>query len=99
MTALLAAVLAGAGTHLLFTRIALGQRELRPAPRNGSRRAAARRDWLVQAGLADVPLQELALVIVSLMVVTALSGYAVFGGILPSVVLALFAATLPIASY
>ncbi len=99
MTAVLLAVLAGAGTHLLFTRVVLGQRSLRSAPRRSGHAAARRRDWLVQAGLSDVPVRELAAVITSLMVIAALGAYAIFGGLLPALAVGLFAATFPVASY
>jgi len=99
MTGALLAVLAGAGTHLVYTSLVLGQRPLRTGARGDQRASARRRDWLIQAGLADVPLRELAAVIVTLMAGAALGGFALFGGIAPSVALALFAGTLPIASY
>lgn len=99
MTALLLALAAGAGTHLLFTRFVLGQRELRTVSRVSALGAGRRDDWLVQAGLAEVPARELTAVIVSLMLVAGLGGYAVFGGVLPPLALALFAGTMPIAAY
>lgn len=93
------AVVAGAGAHLLFTSLVLGQRHLR-LPRIGQpTRRTQRRDWLVQAGLADVPLRELAAVILTLMLVSALGAMAVFGGVLPAAVMALFAGSFPVATY
>ena len=60
---------------------------------------AGARDWLVQAGLADVPARDLAAVVIALGVLGAIGGYAVFGGVLPALVVGLFAATFPLASY
>lgn len=99
MTAILLAVAAAAGTHLLYTSLVLGQRRLRPARLSDATRGRRRRDWLVQAGLADIPLRQLAAVIVTLMALGALASYAVFGGILPAIAMAAFAGTFPLATY
>lgn len=53
----------------------------------------------MQAGLAGVPLRELAAVIVALGVVGAILAFAVFGGPLPSLATGAFAASFPVASY
>lgn len=99
MRGLLLALLAGAGAHLVYTSVVLGQHELQLLPAPGGRWAARRRDWLVQAGLAGVPLRELAAVIAALGLVGAVAAYAVFGGPLPALVVGGFAASFPIASY
>ena len=97
LAALLAAVAAAVGVHLLWTA-AHGERRIRVAPaRRVPRRAA--RDWMVQAGLADVNAAEFVGVMGALAVVGAVLAYAIFGGILPSLVAALFAATFPPATY
>lgn len=99
MTALLLAVVAGVGVHLLFTGIVLGQRHLR-APRIGGPKAAHRRQpWLARAGLADVPIGQLAVAITTLMTLSALGAFVVFGGVLPALATALFAGSLPLASH
>jgi tight adherence protein B len=94
------AALGGAGVYLLYTRVALGWTELR-APLGGRRRQARSRsrDWLVQAGLADIPVRELAAVIACLAGLAGLAAFALFGGWLPALATAAFAATFPIASY
>lgn len=93
------AIVAAVGVHLLYTSIALGQRQLlRPRISDPVRRAR-RRDWLVQAGLADIPLRQLAAVIATLMLLGALGAFAVFGGVLPAIVTSLFAGSFPLASY
>jgi tight adherence protein B len=99
MTGLLLAGMAGAGIYLLFTSIALGWRDLSIPTAGRIGRRARPREWLVQAGLADVPLRELMAVIVTLALLGALGAYAVFGGVLPALVTGLFAATFPVASY
>ena len=68
-------------------------------PARARRRRSRQRDWLVQAGLADLPLRELLAVVVALGLLGALAAYAVFGGLLPAVVIGVFAATFPLASY
>lgn len=98
MTGLVLALLAGAGVHLLYTALVLGERGISlPRPSTAARRR--RRDWLVQAGLAEVPVRELAAVITALAVTGALMAYATFGGPLPAIATAIFAASFPLASY
>ena len=96
--ALLLAVIAAAGVYLLYTSLVLGMRTI-TLPRADPGRRRRRRDWLVQAGLADVPLRDLVAVIVALGLVGALGAYAMFGGLLPALAMGLFAATFPLASY
>lgn len=100
MTGLGLALVAGAGAYLIYTELALGWRGLRiPATAGRARRRSRRRDWLVQAGLADLPLRELVAVIAALAVLGGLSAYAVFGGWLPAIATGAFAASFPLASY
>jgi tight adherence protein B len=100
MIGLLLAILAGGGVYLLFTALVLHQEGVRlPAVRDADRRRSRRRDWLVQAGLADVPVRELVAVILALAVIGGLSAYAVFGGPLPAAATAAFAGSFPLASY
>ena len=47
----------------------------------------------------DVPMRDLAAVVVALGALGALGAYAVFGGVLPALVVGAFAATFPLASY
>lgn len=100
MTGLALAMLAGAGVYLVFTEVALGWRGLRVTSSGARvRRRSRRRDWLVQAGLVDLPVRELLAVIAALAVLGATGAYAVFGGILPALVTGAFAASFPLASY
>ncbi len=98
MTGLLLALSAALGVHLVYTSVVLGERGIL-LPRPSPARRRRRRDWLVQAGLADVPVRELAAVIAALALAGGLASYAVFGGPLPSIASGLFAATFPLASY
>src|SRR3546814_3582254 len=92
--------MAAAGVDLVFTALALRWRDLAPAPSLARERGkAVRRDRLVQAGLAGIPGRDLAAVIVALVMVGALAGYAVFGGIVPALAIGGFAGSFPVASY
>lgn len=100
MTPLLLALCAAAGVHLLYSELVLGQRGLRaPAALRDRGRSSRRRDWLVQAGLAEIPLREVAALIAVLAVAGGAAAYAVFGGLLPALVTAGFAGTFPVAAY
>lgn len=98
MTALLTALLGAIGVHLLYTSLVLGHHQLRPAPVSGADRDGWRRRWLTGVVPPDTPVHQLAAVITMSTVLAALAGFAVFGGVLPSVALAVFAGTFPIAS-
>jgi tight adherence protein B len=98
VTGLVLALVAGAGVYLVYTSLVLGWRGIR-LPRPNPSRGRQLRDWLVQAGLADVPLRDLVAVISALALLGGVSAYAAFGGPLPALATALFAATFPIASY
>ncbi len=100
MTGLALAVLAGAGVYLVFTDVVVGRHRVRVATRGATgRRRSRHRDWLVQAGLGDVPLRELLAVIAALSVLGAMSAYALFGGPLPALAAGAFAGSFPPASY
>jgi tight adherence protein B len=98
VTGLVLALLAGAGAHLLYTSLVLRVRGL-SLPRPGVAGRRRRRDWLVQAGLAEIPVRELAAVIAALAVTGTLGAYAMFGGALPALAMGVFAASFPLASY
>lgn len=97
MTGLALALLAGVGVHLLWTA-AHGERAVLPRSASSDRRRSVA-DWMVQAGLGDVGLAELAGVVAVLFVVGALLAFAVFGGVLAAVVVGAFAATFPASAY
>lgn len=105
MTGLVLAACAATGTHLLYTAVVLGRRDLgvggwrrgRSGP--GLPRLVVRwRDGLERAGLAGVRPGEVLLASGGLAVVGGLAGLAVLGGPVAAVTVALAAATTPLAS-
>lgn len=86
------------GVHLLYTAVAFRWRGVRPGPAAdpGRPRRATVRDWLVQAGLGDVPPGELAAVLGVLLVLGAAAGWTIFGGTLPPLAVGLGAAAVPV---
>jgi tight adherence protein B len=101
VTGLLLAIVGGYGVYLLYTSVAYGWSGVGVGPTRA--RAAERRrdlrDWMVQAGLDDVPLGEFAGVSAALAVLGGTLAWVLFGGLLPSIIAAAFAATFPAASY
>jgi len=100
VTAVVAAIAAATGVHLLYTALVLGRRDLRPSGPTRERRSidAVVRGWFAQAGLGDVPLDEIAGVSAALFVVAAAVSFAMFGALLPALVLGAFASSFPLAS-
>jgi tight adherence protein B len=100
MTGLVLALVAAYGAHLLYTSLVLGWTGVTPGPhvdRSGPADHRVR-DWLVQAGLGDVRLQELGALAGVLFLVGGVLAYGLFGGILPAVAGGLFATTIPVAA-
>lgn len=94
------AICAAAGTYLLYTALVLGWRDLGfGAGIADPSRQAHRRDWLVQAGLADVRVRDVVGVVLALALLGALAAFAMFGGVLPALATGLFAGSFPLASY
>ena len=101
MIALLLAVVAAYGVHLVWTARALGWSGLAPGPhreREVRRRATLRR-WLVQAGLDDVEPKEFVAVATALAMVGGLLAYTVFGSAGPALIAAIFAGSFPVAMF
>ena len=99
MIALVAALLAAYGVHLLYTSVAFGWTGVAPGPAVAPRRGASRvRDWLVQAGLGDTRPAELLGVVGVLGVLGAAVAWTLFGGVLPPLAGAAFAAGFPVAA-
>jgi tight adherence protein B len=102
MTGLLLSLIGGVGVFYLFTAFGYGWDGLQPGPTpnkagpSGSSRA---QQWLVQAGLEDVKLKQFVAVVLALFCLGALLAFAIFGGIVPAIVLGGFVATMPLASY
>jgi tight adherence protein B len=102
MTGLLLATCAATGTYLLYTAVAFGWQGLRPRWWRGLGAVAPPRrlrEWLAQAGLAEVRPRELVATSVALLIVGGLLGLAVFGAPLPAVATALAAGLSPLASW
>jgi hypothetical protein len=93
--------LAGAyGVFLIYTAVVFDWRGLRVGPPVAGRPARRDRigDWLAQAGLAGSKPAELVAVSALLAAIAGSLCWAVFGGAVPAVIVAGFAATVPLAS-
>lgn len=101
MVALLLAVVGAYGIHLLYTAVALRWTGLGAGPKRQRKQTkrSSIDQWLTQAGLEDVRPPEFFAVMLMLFVVGAALAYAIFGGVLPAMVLGAFAASFPVASY
>ena len=92
------------GVYLLYTAVVFGWRGVgvgRRALRSdlGARSRTKAEQWLAQAGLEGVGLNEFVTVMAVLFVLGAGLTFAVLGGILPALAVGAFAATYPAASY
>jgi len=103
MTGLAITLVGAYGVYLLYTAVVLGWRGVGPrAEHRGDRSARRRRraeQWLTQAGLEDVRVAEFAAVMGVLFVGGAGLAFALFGSVLPALVMGGFAASYPVASY
>jgi tight adherence protein B len=100
MLGLVLALTAAYGVFLIYTAVGLGWTGFGFGPARVQRRDCRRlHEWMVQAGLDDVRVAEFASVMAALFVIGSIAAYALFGGLLPSVVAGAFAATFPLASY
>ncbi|MEJ5254757.1 MAG: type II secretion system F family protein [Acidimicrobiales bacterium] len=105
LIALLLSVSAASGVHLLFTRVALGRRELPNLASLWTRRGAPAesrrgiRRWLDRAGLAELSVRDVAAVAILLFTMGAALAFVVFGGVAPALVTGLFAASFPLAAH
>lgn len=102
MTAVVLAVIAAYGVHLLYTGAVLRWRGLRVGPARvrgaSARRRAPVDQWLAQAGLADVPHRQLAIVLGAVWMVGAVVAFALFGAPLPAAAGGLLAMAFPAAA-
>lgn len=101
MTGLLLAVLGGLGVFYLYTAFALGWTGVQPGPKptEKQQRVDRTQQWLIQAGLEGVQLDQFLVAIAVLFVLGAAIAFAIFGGAVPALILGGFAATIPVASY
>jgi tight adherence protein B len=99
VTALLVALAAAYGVHLLYTAVVFRWRGLGPGPQVTP--PAPRRDvtrWLREAGVSGVGLPQFAAASLLLLLLGGVLGFAIFGGILAAVALGAFTAMLPAAT-
>lgn len=102
MAALAIAIVGGYGVYLVYTALAFGWRGVGVAPAVRTRpqpRRAVAQQWLAQAGLGGVRPRDFAAVSAALGVSGALIAFAIFGGIAPAVVAAVFTSMTPLAVY
>ncbi|MEO8695142.1 MAG: hypothetical protein ABI658_16560 [Acidimicrobiales bacterium] len=102
MIALVVALAAALGAHLLYTAVSFGWSGCRLGPRRATprvRRRLAVDEWLVQAGLPDLRRREFVAVLATLAAIGALAGAFLFGSVLPAIALGLFSMSFPVASY
>src|SRR6185295_147915 len=87
--------------HLLYTALVFHWKGVGVGPPTAAATPGRQRtrEWLVQAGLGDIQAREFAGVMGALFALGAGLAFAIFGGILPALVLGGFAATFPLASY
>jgi tight adherence protein B len=99
VTAVLVAVLAAYGVHLVYTA-AMGWRGLRVGPAPLTPRPARHRtsQWLAQAGLEDVAPREFVAVMAAMFVGGAVVAFAFFGAALPAVAGGMLATSFPAAA-
>ncbi len=99
----LVVALSGAyGVYLLYTAVVFGWRDIgagAAARRSRPTSRARAEQWLAQAGLEGVGLNEFVTVMAVLFVLGAGLTFAVLGGVLPAGAVGAFAATYPAASY
>lgn len=97
--AVLAALAAAVGVHLLYTSVTFGQRRLWSRTAPGDPRRPSVRQRLDRAGLAGVAPSQLLVASLLLFVVGTTLAYGLFGGPLPALVAGVFASTFPAAGY
>lgn len=101
MSPIALSAIAALGVYYVYTSLVFRWNGLRLAPssdRSGRRRRRIR-DWLVQAGLAEIRVREFIAVTAVLFIVGTATIYAIFGAIVPAVAVGLFTSSAPLASY
>ncbi len=94
-------LLGGLGVFYLYSTYVLGWTSLTPSPHGpaGLKRRSALGDWLIQAGLEDVNVAQFIAVTFVLFFAGAALAFAVFGGLIPAVILGTFVASTPVTAY
>jgi tight adherence protein B len=96
------ALLGAYGVFLLYTALMFRWRGAGLGPTalvSADVRKRRVQEWLIQAGLDELRVSEVATVMAALFIAGGVLAYGLFGGILPALVSGLFAATFPLASY
>jgi tight adherence protein B len=99
---LVLALVGAYGVFLVYTAMVYGWRGAGLGPRLSPTAVSPRqraREWLAQAGLSGVRTGEFVAVMAVLAMIGAVVAFALFGGVLPAIAAAFFAASFPIASY
>lgn len=101
MIPLLVASTGSYGVYLLYTAVVFDWNGIAPAPaaRAGRRPTHRAQQWLAQAGLDDVPVREFVAVMVGIFMIAGAFTFVLLGSPAPSLAVAVFAATAPLASY
>ncbi len=103
MIGLVLALVGALGVYYLYTALAFGWTGagLAPSPRARRKQLASDQleQWLTQAGLEGIDLSQFGAVVAMLFVLGVLVAFTIFGGLVPALVVGLFAATFPLASY
>lgn len=101
MIAMLAAVAAAYGMHLLYTSIRMGWSGLAPGPTadppSTPRPTRSVADWMNQAGLGDLRPVEFVVTVATIAIAGAAAGFALFGSVLAMVACLVGSAAAPIA--
>lgn len=102
MTALVLSLVGGLGVFYIYTAVAYRWSCVRIAPSarvSGPSMPDRGGQWLIQAGLEDVRLGQFVAVVAGLFAMGAALAFAIFGGVVPALVLGAFSGSLPVASY
>ena len=90
------------GVHLIYSATVMRWGGFGPGPKTNRHRRVVAVDaqaWLTQAGLEGVHIGEFLAVVAVLFALGALGAYAMFGALLPALLVGVFAGTFPAASY
>lgn len=96
MIPLVLAIIAGYGVHLLYSAVAFEWDGVRPGPKPPETNAAKKSHFIEDLGLGDFDPRSLAGAIAILALVGFTFGIILFGGPLPAILIAAFAATVPV---
>lgn len=102
ITTLFLAFTASLGVHWVYTALSFGWSGFNFGPRTKITAITTRLNmsaWLTQAGLNNIEPKEFVTVMTALSLLSGLTGYAIFGSLIVSTVIACFAASFPVLAY